>query len=174
MIEDAIKKLDVAPPPGPEARPAPNVELTVQLLQGSAADGQNGPIPADLESTVRQLRGLFTYKSYKLLDTQIFRARSGNLIETAGNIPGTQLSTFQFSAQPFVTAGTAPRSIRLARLRMSVNQPAPDATRPTGPFSTQISGEFDAKEGQKTVVGKANLVNSEDAIILVITPKIIE
>jgi hypothetical protein len=168
MIEDAIKKLDVAPPPSPEQRPAPNVELTVQLLYGSAMEGKGSPVPADLEPTVRQLRNLFPYKSYKVLDTELLRARSGREVSTNGMLPGGT-SQFSFSVTPAVNQETAPRSIRLSRLFLRVREP-------NGAQFTEaaISGDFDAKEGQKIVVGKANLVNSEDAIILVITPRIIE
>jgi hypothetical protein len=169
MIEDAVKKLDVPPPTPPEQRPMPNVELTVQLLYGAAMEeGKGTPIPADLEPTVKQLRSLFPYKSYKILDTELLRARSGREVSTNGSLPGGT-ALFNFGAVPSVNQETPPRSIRLSHLFLEVREP--NGAQFT---AAKISGDFDAKEGQRVVVGKANLVNSQDAIILVITPKVIE
>lgn len=168
MIEEAIKKLDV---PAPEALPAPNVELTVQMLLASPQDSPDAKVPADLEATVRQLRTLFQYKSYRLLDTQILRGRadSSGRLEVSGMMPGTQ-NMLQFYAQSTVVAGPAPRNIRLSNANFGFR-----FYQPNGQFQpTGISGNFDIREGQKTVLGKSNLINSEDAIILVITPKVIE
>jgi len=169
MIEEAIKKLDS---PSPESAPAPNVELTIQLLQGSAQDGVGGPIPVDLEATVRQLRGLFPYKSYKTLDTQLLRVRSGGYGDLSGTMPGgTQ--TFFFLAQPTVNPGPAPRTIRLAPLRLEFRKSIVVDGK-TQNESRGITTPIDVREGQKTVVGKSNIAGSDDAIILVVTPKVIE
>jgi len=56
---------------------------------------------------------------------------------------------------------------------MNVTQ-AGSPSNPGGSNAHISTNSLDAKEGQKIVVGKANLANTEDAIILVITPKVIE
>lgn len=125
-----------------------------------------------MEATARQLIALFQYKSYRLLDTQIFRARSGRSGNLSGTLPGS-VQSFTFSAQPSLNSGPAPRTIRLAALRLSF-------TRPTvidGKTQYERSGietEINEREGQKTVVGKSNIAGSDDAIILVVTLKVIE
>lgn len=166
-IEEAVKKLDVPPP---ETQPAKNVELTVQLVLGSAQELPDAKIPTDLESTVRQLRTLFPYKGYRVLDTEILRSRSDvRDLMVSGTLPGTQ-TIFDFRSQPSVNSGPAPRTIRLQHLQLNFRY----EMKPGQYSSTGITTDIDVREGQKTVVGKANLVNSEDAIILVITPRIIE
>lgn len=161
MMEDAIKKLDV---PSPEMR-AVNVELTFQLLYGSAQEGANA-VPADLESTVRQLRATFPYKSYRVLDTQVLRARDGKDTSSEGNLPGgSSTYALYFGARP--VPGPAPRTVNLQNLRLIVRL----SDKPGG---SQISTSLDAKEGQKTVVGKSNVIGTDDAIFLVVTPKVIE
>jgi hypothetical protein len=165
MIEEAIKKLDA---PSPDV--TPNVELTLQLLQGYAQEGAGGPIPSDLESTVRQLRALFPYKSYKVLDTEIFRAKSGKYGDLSGTLPGSA-QTFLFYVAPTVNAGKAPRSIHLGSLRLSFQRRLVVDGKTQGE-NWGINTSVDAVEGQKTVVGKANILGSEDAIILVVTPRI--
>jgi hypothetical protein len=38
----------------------------------------------------------------------------------------------------------------------------------------EINTSLDAREGQKVVVGKSNMRGSDDAMILVITPRVLE
>jgi hypothetical protein len=174
MIEEAIKKLDIPPP---DSRPVPNVELTAQLILGSAQENADSKIPSDLEATVRQLRSAFPYKSYRVLDTLVLRARgSGQDLSSNGTLPGGQ-SYYTLSVNPTVNSGPSPRSVRLNRLRLDLRQEIKGSTGGVGVSSFANGGlytELDAKEGQKTVIGKANIVNTEDAIFLVITPKVIE
>lgn len=173
MIEDAIKKLDVS---APENQAVPNVELTVQLLLASTKEGTDAKTPIDLESTLRQLRSLFPYKSYRVLDTTILRGRSGQFLEASSSLSfGTATNgMLQVKVQPTVSPGPAPRSVRMARLELGLRIPIEVVPNSYQYQPSGINTEMDAKEGQKTVVGKANLVGSEDAIFMVITPKVIE
>lgn len=173
MIEEAIKKLDVAPALPPEARPTPNVELTVQLVRASAQEAADSKVPADLEATVRQLRSIFPYKSYRVMDTQIVLGRSGiRDLNVSGTVPG-MASIYTFRVQPNVVPGPAPRMVHLIGLDLTLSEPTVIDGKTQYRQST-IRTEIDAREGQKTVVGKTSLGTSDDAIILVITPKVIE
>jgi hypothetical protein len=165
MIEEAIKKLDVA---APDTLPALNVELTLQLLYGSAQEATGAAVATDLDATVRQLRALFPYKSYRMLDAQVLRSRSGQSIKASGSLPNGK-SSFQFEVLPFVMSGAAPRSIRMDRLNLNVRQLFENQF-----IDARIETSLEAREGQKTVVGKANVTGTDDAIILVITPKVIQ
>ncbi len=169
-IEEAIKKLDVPPAPSPETRPLPNIEVTIQLVYGSA-QAEASVVPADLESTVRQLRTIFPYKSYRVMETQVLRGRALSKIQAGGNLPGGN-SSYQFNASPNVVAGPAPRLVRLDGLELYVKWL--NANGPGQFADARINTSLDAREGQKTFVGKANIANSEDALILVISPKVIE
>lgn len=157
-IEEAIKKLDVAPPP------VRNVEVTLYLLYASAQEMPNATVPAGLESTVKELHNTFPYKSYRVLDTNILRARDGERGQSSGQLPNH--GTYDFQYRDATISGQTPRILHIDNLQLSVSMSNADR----GGISTNL----DAKEGQKTVVGKANVANSEDAIFLVITPKVIE
>jgi hypothetical protein len=160
----AIKSLDQ-----PEA-PQPNIELTVYLLFGAAKEAGPDSIPQDLASTVKQLKSIFPYKSYKIMDTWMMRSRDRQTSQTSGTLPGTQIN-FQFSVQPSVVPGPAPRSVHLANLRLGLDIPNESHQSST---HSGIGTDLDAKEGQKTVVGKSNISGTEDALILVVIPKVIE
>jgi hypothetical protein len=175
VVAEAIKKLDVPPAPAPENRPASNVELTVHLLYGSAQEDPK-TVPQDLDNTVRQLRSLFPYKSYRVLDTLIMRSRSGQATMLNGTLPGSD-SVYSFRYQPEVANGPAPRSVRLRNLQLSVKMRSyPDPSNKTNfqYLDSGIQTELDAREGQKTVVGKSNVTGTDDAIILVVSPRVIE
>ena len=175
VVAEAIKKLDVPPAPTPENRPTPNVELTVYLLYGSAQEEQKAAVPQDLDATVRQLRALFPYKSYRILDTVLLRSRSGQSTEASGTLPGSD-SFYTFRFQPSVGSGPAPRVVRLGNLRLSIRLKSyQDAAKTQFQYlDSGINTDLDAREGQKTVVGKSNVTGTDDAIFLVVSPKVIE
>jgi hypothetical protein len=164
-FEAAIKKMDVPPPAVP---PDPNVELTIHVLRGSATEATGSALPADLDSTIRQLRSLFPYKSYSLMDTQILRVRSARSAEASANVSGYN---FTYKVQPTVNPGKAPRSIHLARFEAGFRSPMVVDGKTQYQYNGIIT-EIDAMEGQKTVVGKSNL--GPDAVIVVVTPRVIE
>jgi hypothetical protein len=158
-IEEAIKRMDVPP------APVRNVELTLYLLYASAQEVPGASVPADLESTVRALRGEFPYKSYRLLDSNILRARDGERVQASGTLPAGR-GTYDFQYFKGTISGQTPRILRIDNLSLTV----------TLDGRAQITTNLDAREGQKTVVGKTNVGGSAEdaAVFLVISPKIIE
>src|ERR1051325_195918 len=64
--EELLRKFDV-----PEVRkPAKTFEFTIYLVGAylDPAHTRGGPMPADLDSVVTEMRGAFAYKSFGLLD----------------------------------------------------------------------------------------------------------
>ena len=167
MVEAAARKLDVPPPPSQPPRVARTVELTMYLLLGSTQESTRGSAPSsDLDSTVRQLKTVFPYKTYRLLDVEVMRGGQSSKIAIEGSLPGG-LSMFSFSTSPYVYEETTPATVGLGGLDLRVREKV-DGTF----YESKISTSLSAREGQKTVIGKANVTNSEDAIILVVTPRI--
>jgi len=175
LVEGAVATLDQPPAPKPAT---PNVELTVHLLYGSAQE-KTDSVPQDLASTVKQLHGLFPYKSYRVLESFLLRGRDGQDTTTSGSLPSSQ-STYNFRFRPSVLPGPAPRMVRIDNLGLGLRFLT---SRKVGPANETeqieasdagINTGLDAREGQKVVVGKSNMRGTDDAIILVITPKVIE
>src|SRR5579871_1403406 len=70
-IEDAVKRLDV-PSAGPK-----DIDLTVHLL--AAADSAAGDtLPPDLQPVAGELKKIFAYKGFHLLDTILLRTQPLN------------------------------------------------------------------------------------------------
>jgi hypothetical protein len=160
--QETVKKLDV-----PEG-PAPNIELTVHLLYGSAQDSSGDSTPQDLAPTVKQLRSIFPYKSYRVMESFVLRGRDGQQTQTSGTLRGSQ-TLYQFLYRPHVLPGSVPRMVRLDGLHFSLRVPEGNAFVDSG-----ITTDLDSREGQKVVVGKSNVRGTADAILLVVTPKVVE
>jgi hypothetical protein len=185
-VEEAVLKLEAAAAAYNATRGAPadavNVELTVHLLYGSAEEALAGEaLPQDLEPTVRQLRSLFPYKSYQILDSLLLRGREGQDTFASGALPmKDQYQTYRFRYRPSVARplGEAPRMVHLSNLDLQLRLSLGTRRNAEGVMEdqwadSQISTSLDAREGQKTVVGKSNVARTEDAIILVVTPRVV-
>jgi hypothetical protein len=168
-VGEAIKRFDV---------PVKNAELTAYLLSATQKAGQTDAVPKDLEAVVRQLRSLFTYQGFRVLDTMVARTREGQSLEMNSTGPGD--GTAPAATQTTATYRLALRSvsvtpdgkehlIKLDSLRFSARVPSGNLFSDTG-----INTDLDVREGQKVVVGKTGVGNSGDALILVVTAKIVE
>lgn len=163
-IADVIKSLDVP-------RKIQNVELTAYLLLATEK-GPPGPVPpAVLEPVLKQLRGIFQYKDYRLLDTAYLRVRDGESVSTAGSLAGERLDLPNYSIfinRVRVSPDEKDASVRLEQLNLELFNP--NAPKPT---SAKIRTDIDIREGQKVVVGKASLTSAQDAVIMVIAAKLV-
>src|ERR1700683_1207800 len=111
-VSAAIQKLDVPLSAGPD------VELTVYLISGVAQGPGPDDVPQELASTVKQLHGLFAYKSYKLSDTLVLRGRSGRPYngretETEGMLPGTTNLTYHLAYNSLEVSLGDPRTVHI-------------------------------------------------------------
>jgi hypothetical protein len=172
-VTAAVKRFDVPAPAEPD------VDLTVYLIYGLAQGPGVDEVPQDLNATVKQLHGLFTYKSYKLADSVMLRGRAARPYanqqqQVEGTLPGLRYtltySNLSVSPEP-------PRTIHIDALNFRLNGPqtTTDSGRTTTAYTdtlARLSVDLDLKEGQKTVVGKSSINPAGDALILVIVPKV--
>ncbi|HJZ98149.1 MAG TPA: hypothetical protein VKE70_16680 [Candidatus Solibacter sp.] len=169
--ESALKQLDIAPK---------TIELVVYFVVGSDQPNLTGaPIPADIRDVINQLKGTFTFKDYRMLDTLTLRTRSGSAAETTG-ILGTgvnpRLSSFSIRNASVTDDGT----VRIDRLHAGLRLPMGTRTTETKSgqhtgveyMNTGIDQDVDVKEGQKVVVGRSSLEGPEKALFLILTAKV--
>jgi hypothetical protein len=163
-----------------------NIELTVYVVSGLAQPqtGAAADLPDDLAATMNQMRGVFAYKSYKLINAFTLRSRNGGGAEMAGELPlNNWIYDFKYgSANVF---DNTPGVVHINRLRLEISKrgtvlsrvtspngiPAAAPTAPTSNTVALVATDLDVKEGQKTVVGQS-AVNGTDALFLVIVPKV--
>ncbi len=163
-IEDAVKRLDVPPPP------QKNIELTVFMLMASPRTDSAPELP-ELASAIKQLRAVFPYKSYHLMDSFVLRGPDGgDWVRTSGVLPAasgmTTTGYYSFQARLFAEPAGASALIRIDGLHLAVQG--------GGKVVGEIATGIDVREGQKVVVGKTNVSGGDDALILVVTAKVVE
>jgi type II/III secretion system protein len=173
-FEEIIKQLDV-----PQA-PEQNIQTTVYMVVATQAQS-SGVMPTELDSVVTQLKSLFPYKGYRLLDSFILRSRSGQGAEASGFVPSAQATTSQMIYQSrfsraTVDASDKGRIIRFNGLRLGMRVPTPTgAGGQVNYLDVGINTDVDVPEGKKVVVGKTSAVEGPDsALILVISAKVVD
>jgi hypothetical protein len=168
-VGDAIQRLDIPQPP------PKNVEVTFYLLLALQQATESGSVPKALEGVTRQLKKVFSYQGFRVLDTMIVRARDGEQghVSGAGPAPsgGAEPPVRTIYHVAFNRVGVMSDEeghvIRIDGLNLGAS--IPGTVRETG-FRTDI----DVHEGQKVVVGKANIDTSNNAMILVVTARVVE
>jgi hypothetical protein len=160
-IEDAIKRLDV-----PAAAPK-DVDLIVYLVLASQQPDGSGGIPVELQPVANELKGVLSFKSFRMLDTILLRTQPGNKATASGVIGGSDKTLYDFTVNPStVTEDSKGRLIRLDNLALNLHMP--------GGTGAGIHTEITVREGQKVVVGKSNMGGADQALILVVTAKVTE
>jgi len=160
-IEDAVKRLDVS------AAAPKDIDLVVFMVVASEQPSAAGELPPELQPVADELKKIFSYKSFRLLDSILLRTQPGNRAEAKGVITRGQEAKkpYSFSVQPSaVTEDPKGRLIRLDNLALNLGQPGESA---------EIRTEITVREGQRVVVGKSNIGNDQ-ALILVVTAKVTE
>ena len=145
----------------------------------------------------KQLRSVFGYTDFKLLDSTIVRVREGVSAETSGNAgqmdasqPGMPPSFYQLRFKSArLTPGDKGNMIRIDGFRFGVRIPYATGSFQPGAggqgvsplVSTQyqfsevgFNTELDVREGQKVVVGKSKVDSSGSAFVLVVTAKAVD
>jgi hypothetical protein len=170
--EEMVKKFDTPPP---------NVELTGYLVSASSREAADD-LPKDLAPTAKQLHGLFAYKSYRVFQTLILRSRDGRGAQDSGTLPNSN-SQYELSyASASVSPGT-PRAVHIDGIRLEISTPSGQLTA-TGPLTDKnghldsrratVQSDIDMNEGQYVVVGKSSTNSSDDALILIVTAKVVQ
>ena len=152
-----------------------NLELTVYLLSGIAQGDTADDVPQDLVPTVKQLRSIFNYKSYKLTESFMLRGRLGAGAKAAGVLPGGAGLNYEFRYGMVKASSETPPLFRINGLHIILTR-APRRLGGETILDTvaSIQTDLDIREGQKTVVGKSSVSSTGDALILVIVPKLVQ
>jgi|ERR1035441_265151 hypothetical protein len=161
-IEDAVKRLDV-----PAAAPK-DIDLVVYMVMASEQPSAGGSLPPELQPVADELKKIFPYKGFRLLDSILLRTQPGNRANASGTIaPSGETKTmmYDFEVQPSaVTEDLNGRLIRLDNLKLRMVGEGRNAG---------INTEITVREGQRVVVGKSNM-GTGGSLILVVTAKVTE
>jgi hypothetical protein len=169
-FEAVIRQLDVPP------SPAPNIQTNVYMIVASQGTA-SGTLPAELDPVVTQLKSLFPYKGYRLLDSFILRSRSGESAEASGFVASAQSvsSAMIYQARFNRASVDVGDKVRFNGLKLGLRVPVTVADKTTSYIDVGINTDVDVPEGKKVVVGKTSAVEGPDsALILVISAKVVD
>lgn len=166
--EQVIKRLDVA------VQPPSNVELTFYLVQATHDPLPGAVVPPELQSTIAQLKNVFAYQGFQILDTTLVRSRGGRDVAASGvlSLDKDESTPYSLSLRPSVQGDDKARSIRIDELKFNTRMLVNTAPNARNYLEASIRADIDVKEGQKVVVGKVQ--GSQRALILVVTGKIVD
>lgn len=169
-IEDAIKRIDVAP------TPVKNIETTFHILLAGPS-GEPGVMPKELDGVVQQLRGVFGLKTFRLLETAVIRGRDG--AETSGAMPSptkqeTPARYYLSYARTQVSGDEKAPRVRFDALRFSAYIQYTSSDGKAFDREATLKTDIDVGAGQKVVVGKTNVDAASQSIFLVVTAKVVD
>jgi hypothetical protein len=165
--EQAVKELDV-PLPYELAR---DVELTVYVIGASPQAKPEDRSTADIAPVIKQLKAVFPYGGYQLLDSMIIRSREGRQSQSDGIL--RSFSSGQSHPNSYHircnlgerTEAGSDRTIRLDRFSFVTRVPDADVS---------IDANFDLQNEQKVVVGSTNIDGGNSALFVVVSAKFIQ
>ena len=174
-FEEIVKQLDVAPVVKKD------VETTVYMIIASAQSAGTAALPQDLDPAVKQLKTIFNYKGFRLLESFVLRSRDGEHGETNGFLPplenlppGNKISYFFQYSKVSIEGGDNAKVAHFDHLRLNMKVPVATSNGTTG-VDASISTDVDVPEGKKVVVGKTSALEGADgALILVISAKVVD
>jgi hypothetical protein len=177
-FEEMIKQLDMAPVA------KKNAETTVYMIIASS-QANNSPVPGELEPVITQLKGVFQYKGFRVLESFMLRSRSGDSASTTGFLPplaGTSppanskiTYSFRFQRANVDSEGSS-YVVRYNDLLLQVKIPTATGSKgETNYADAMIQTNVDVPTGKKLVVGKTSAVEGSDsALFLVISAKVVD
>jgi hypothetical protein len=186
-LEQTIHELDT-PGTGQAVRAHRDVELIVSVLGASDKTEllSQGQISEALTPVVKQLRAVFPYRNYQLLSSMLLRSSEGTPggntgviknMANSGNLP--QMSGYGVGFEQIIVSSEEDKPrIRIRNFSFKTSVPTLAGSIPN---TTQwqdrdvlIRTDVDLREGQKVVVGKADVGSSDLALFVVLTARLVE
>ena len=178
LADEIVKRYDVARQSQP-AKQWHNFDLVAYILvsgpQGTAGDA----LPADLEGVAKQLRSLFGYRDLKLLDTAWIRAIEHSSGAVSGSVAGLAEGskvpskyTMRFKSAS-VGAEEKGNVIYLSDFMFNYQLPYEAAMGTTSWVDLGFNTDLSIADSQKVVVGKSRTGNADQALILVLSARVV-
>jgi hypothetical protein len=177
--EQTIRELDV---PSNVLTPK-DIEVIVSVI--GASNGSDLPsgqeMPEGMAPVVKQLRAIFPYKNYQPLSSMLLRSKEGTKAQNSGvmkSLAGAAESNYFVlydGANVSSEAGKPVIHLQNFRFhtRLETHSVSPGTTQ-TRSSNIDIATDTDLREGQKTVVGKADTGSNDSALFVVLTARLVD
>jgi hypothetical protein len=156
------------------------VEIVAHILLAGPKGSSGDALPADLEPVAKQLRSVFGYTDLRLLESSLILGREAHRSDVSGTLSGLaegqkapviyQIQIGKISVEP----GGKGSSITLEDFRFSARLPYDTGSGKSEYMGLGFNTDLNLREGQKVVVGKSHIGTSPDALILVLSARVVE
>ena len=179
-LEKVIQELDTVRTAAAER----NVELMVYIVSGSnttSTPSTSAEKLAGLAPVVKQLRAIFPYNDYQLLSTMLLRSGEGTVTTSNGllkpfqstpNGSSPSVYSISYESATIPQAGAKP-TIHLQKFRFDTRFPMEISATQMQNYGAGIQADVDLQEGQKVVVGKANIESTDSALFVILSAKLV-
>jgi hypothetical protein len=160
-----------------------NIEVVAHIMLAAPKGASGDAVPTDLAPTVQQLKAVFGYNDFQLVDSAVLRTREGVGPRANGNaslapgVAGMPNSSYELAFENVsLTSSDKGNIIRLNNFRFSIRSPEQGQV-PGGVWTFTNIGfhtNLDLREGQKAVVGKSKIDGSDRALILVVSARAVD
>ena len=178
LADEIVQRYDVALKKEPLA-PVRDIELTAYILVASPQGTSGDALPAGLEGVAKQLQSVFGFRDLKLLDTALIRAHEGSRgSEMSGNVTGLVADTtpaiYQLRFNSSAVRQAEGRTlIDLNSFRFGFKLPYETAPKQIGWMDLGFNTDLSIGESQKVVVGKSKFGSGNQALILVLSARVV-
>jgi hypothetical protein len=179
QVERLIRQLDVPEATQSAQRAKPNIEFQVYIVTAKDDVAAEQPMPKALEPAITQLRAMFPFKTYRLVETIQTRVMAGESVSTQGSLAkldagiAAPLPTYMLSMQPgAMTSASDPVTLRFSFNADSV-KPATASngvTTDARQTNSNINTHFSIMPGQLIVVGKSGY--GDASLFLIVSAKV--
>jgi hypothetical protein len=178
QVERIVKQLDAEPQPQAQTE-LTNCDLIIYVLGGTKTSFGEGQLSQGLLPVVKQLKAVFPYQSYRLLETLSQRSRVGASTNLAGILRPFEGSNSNFPSKYTLTYTLAGISKDRGQWIAQINNFSFGVDSQfrvdNSSFSRDvgIKSSFNVKSGQKVVIGNAS-VTGDESVFLVVEAKAAE
>jgi hypothetical protein len=174
-IEETIARFDVPPPPAPPRVPTKTVEVSVQIVgayeTAAASACATCAIPESLRPVITQLQKTFSYKTYQLLDTQVYRQLNYTPLDSTNSLPGMNDVFARYTIHwSQVIASPDTMLVHLYGFQFDANVNVLGTGTSTAAFG--FKSEVELPADQQVAIGKTTV--GSNALILVLRAKVLD
>lgn len=178
LADEIVKRYDVAREQTPP-KVFHDIEVTAYILAASPQGTAGDALPADLEGVAKQLRAVFGYRDLKLLDSALIRTHENHGSNIRGSVTGLTESLkmpsiyqLRFKSASISTGEKQP-SISLSDFSFDFRLAYQNAEGHIDFNNIAFSTDLSIPESQKVVVGKSKIGSGDQALVLVLTARVV-
>lgn len=146
------------------------IRFRIYLVEASPDEGKSGPMPAEIQSAVDQMKQSFQYRSYTLIDTILMPVRGMKGGDLSGFLPGQSVERrilYQVRMQT-VTPADDMKSVSVQNFRFAFRVPT-RINDTTQYLDAALETDLNIARNQKVVVGKLSTGELTGSIFLIVT-----